>query len=80
MALAIHRAAASSHGQAHDGPVALISDDPVLFLDGGQKLPEKEILVAPAGHVEVAVPDVAGIGTAGVGHDDDHFAGLARRR
>lgn len=71
MTLCIDGAAATSHGEAADGTVLLVTDDVVALLDGRQELLIEEVLVGPAVHVEVAVPGGAGLRTAGIGHDDD---------
>ena len=77
MALGIDGAAAATHREAADGAVPFVADGAVALLDGGQELLIEELLVGPALHVEVAVPGGACLRTTGIGHDDEHGAGLA---
>ena len=77
MPLAVNGASATSHGKAHDGPVTLVSYDPVFLFDGREELLEEEILIVPSRHVEISVPDIMGIGVSGIRHYDYHLLRLS---
>ena len=47
MALGVNHAAAATHRKAHHGAVLFIGDYPILSLDRGKELLEKEILITP---------------------------------
>ena len=78
MPLAVYGGAASAHGKAHDGAVLLVGLDAVAAFKRGNQLPEEEIFVRPARHVEIAVPHVVHVGAACIGHEDDHLGDCAR--
>ena len=77
MTLRIGCAAATAHGEAHDGAMRLVADAAIPLLYSRHELAEKEIFIIPAGHVEIAIPLAPDVGMAGVRHDDDHRSDLA---
>ena len=77
VALGVYHGAASAHGEAHDGPLALASAAVELGLHRREELLEEEVFVVPSGDIEIAVMVGVDIGVAGVWHEHHERPALA---
>ena len=57
--------------------MGLVALDMIARLHPGHQLLEEEVLVIVTGHIEIAVPRVVGVRTAGIRHNNDHRTYLA---